>query len=296
MLAPTGSGELRIQADRPKGTASRANLKMRGLEGIPDCDNNTHVPFHHNCHMKTFILTSAALVAATSITYAGAIVAESGTTILAGWTFDAVTTTNTGTAPIFSAGSSTADLGVQTAGSAASALHASASTVWSNPSGNGSLKSISSNNWAVGDYYQFTLSTTGFDGIWVGFSQVGSSTGPRDFKLAYSTDGTNFTDFATYTSVLSDWTTSLVRTSGAQVFNLSAITALDNQPAVTIRLIDTSTTSIGGGTVAAAGTGRVDDFTVADGQLNIVPEPSTTLTVLCGAGMLGLLRRRTARA
>lgn len=246
--------------------------------------------------MKTVILTSAIFAVATSATYAGAIVAAPGTTIQTAWTFDAVTTTNTGTAPVFSVGSAAADVGPQTAGSAASGLHASASTVWSNPSGNGSAKSISSNNWAIGDYYQFVVSTTGYDDIWVGFSQVGSSTGPRDFKLAYSTDGTNFTDGPTYTAILSDWSTGLVRATGANVFDLSAISALDNQASVTFRLIDTSTTSISGATVAAAGTGRVDDFTVADGELRIVPEPTTMLTMISGLGLLGLLRRRTARA
>ena len=82
-----------------------------------------------------------------------------GQATLARWNFEAVTTTNTGTTPTVSVGSAVADSGLLTTGSLFTALHASASTVWSNPAGNGSLKSISSNNWSVGDYYQFSFST-----------------------------------------------------------------------------------------------------------------------------------------
>src|ERR1700742_2802043 len=85
--------------------------------------------------------------------------------VLAAWGFEGVTTTNTGTTPVISVGSPAADAGVQTGGSAFTAFHASASTVWSNPAGNASVKSVSSNNWAVGDYYQFSFSTSGYTAI-----------------------------------------------------------------------------------------------------------------------------------
>ena len=62
--------------------------------------------------------------------------------------------------------------------------------VWSNPAGNGSAKSLSSNNWATGDYYQFTLtiSDSEFSGLGLSvyrFDQTGSNTGPKDFQLSY---------------------------------------------------------------------------------------------------------------
>ncbi|MBK9099321.1 MAG: hypothetical protein IPM14_14640 [bacterium] len=104
-------------------------------------------------------------------------------TITASWSFEGVTTTNTGTTPIISVGSPLADAGALTAGSAFTALHANALTVWSNPAGNGSVKSVSSNYWTVGDYYQFSFSTTGYSNIAITWDQMGSSTGPRDFKV-----------------------------------------------------------------------------------------------------------------
>ncbi len=108
---------------------------------------------------------------------------------LAAWSFEGVTTTNTGQTPNITVGSATADSGALTAGSAFTAFHTSASTVWSNPVGNGSPKSVSSNNWGVGDYYQFSFSTSGYGAINITWDQTGSATGPRDFKVQYSTNG-----------------------------------------------------------------------------------------------------------
>ena len=110
---------------------------------------------------------------------------------IAKWGFDAITTANTGTTVNLGSGSTAADQGVQTSGSSFTAVHSSASTVWSNPAGNGSTKAISSNNWTVGDYYQFVVNTNGYYNISVLFDQTGSNTGPRNFKLQYSKNGTS---------------------------------------------------------------------------------------------------------
>ncbi len=147
---------------------------------------------------------------------------------------------------------------MQAAFTRAPALHGQRQSVMVRP------VSFSSNNWSVGNYYQFSTSTAGFTGISVSWDQTGSATGPRDFKLAYSTDGVNFTDFYSYSlpSPAVSWSSG--STSNATKFSqdLSTITALDNQATVYFRLIDTSTVSINGGTVGTAGTGRVDNLTV----------------------------------
>lgn len=249
---------------------------------------------------KNLLAVVATFAGTTLIGSAAPLNVPGGSTVLTTWGFDSLTA---GTiAPSASPGAGVAatagaaDSGTQATGSQASGLHAGAST-YSTPTGNGSTASFNSNTWAVGDYYQFTLNTLGADNINVTFGQVGSGTGPRDFKLSYSTDGTAFTDFVTYTVALSDWSNSTVRNTGIQLFDLSAVTALNNQASVFFRLVDTSTTSISGGTVGAGGTDRVDDFTVSDGPVTIqvVPEPNTVLTLIGGLGVLGLLRRRTAR-
>jgi hypothetical protein len=150
----------------------------------------------------------------------------------------------------------------------ATGLHASVSAVYSNPSGNGSSESYSSSHWAPGDYYQFQLSTSAYTDIKISFDQAGSSTGPRDFILEYSTDGLTFTLFgSTYTVQLNGspnptLNASLYQSIYTLAFDLSSETALDDDASVYFRLTNTSTVSIGGGVVAATGSNRVDNFTV----------------------------------
>jgi hypothetical protein len=224
--------------------------------------------------------------------------------IIAQWNFEGLTFPSGPTVPSAtpnpSAGSLSADVGSGTA----SALHASSSTVWSTPAGNGSAKSISSTQWAVGDYYQFQVSTVGFSSINIGFMQTSSNTGPSSFKLQYSVDGTTFSDFTTYsvpaTSAVPpqtlSWNPSTYQPLSTLYFDLSAVTAINNLPAVYFRITDASTVSINGGTVATAGTGRVDTFTVSQGAVDIapVPEPGTVALVAVGLGaiLFGARRRR----
>jgi hypothetical protein len=176
-------------------------------------------------------------------------------------------------------------------------VHQSAATTWTTPAGNGSANSFSSNNWAVGDFYEFSTSTLGFSGVSLSWDQASSNTGPRHFKLAYSFDGATFTDFIDY-SVLANaspnpvWnsTTSSALYSFGQ--DLSGVTALDNRVLVTFRLIDRSTTSANGGIVASAGTDRVDNFTIMAAP---VPEPDAYVMMLAGLSLLGLVARRRRR-
>lgn len=156
------------------------------------------------------------------------------------------------------------------------------------PAGWGSTDSWSSNGWAVGEFFQFEVSTVGFDNISVSWDQVGSSTGPANFTLQYSTDGSTFTDFTAYSVNLSTWNTTVIPAADVYTFDLSSITALNNDSSVFFRLTMANTTSIGGGTVAGTGTSRVDNFTVSS-----VPEPTTAAFFVGGAGaMLWVVRRK----
>lgn len=169
-------------------------------------------------------------------------------------------------------------------------VHAGSATDWTTPAGNGSANAFSSNTWAVGDYYQFSFSSLGFTDLLVSVDQIGSNTGPRDFTLSWSLDGTAFTPFGNY-SVLSSpaWSSTTPNAVHTYSFDLSAIDALDDQSTVVIRLVNNSTTAIGGGTVAAGGTGRVDNFTV---MATPVPEPGALALMLAGLGAVGFLARR----
>ena len=202
---------------------------------------------------------------------------------LAKWTFEnsslpAIGTTITGTDYSYGV----ADSGALVAGSSASGHHASSSTAWTSPVGNGSLKSFSANTWTggtSGDYWQFTVSTVGYSSIKLSWDQASSNTGPRDYGLYYSTDGSTFTSIGDYIVLANaspnpTWSSGTPRPEFSYSEDLSSITVLNNATLVYFRLVDESTISANGGTVATGGTDRVDNFTVSGA---VVPEPSTWL-------------------
>lgn len=199
---------------------------------------------------------------------------------LAHWTFETSLPTSSG------------PFAAEVGSGVATGFHASASAVYSNPTGDGSAESFSSNFWAVGDYYQFQVNTLGYTDVMLSWDQVSSSTGPRDFKLSYSVDGSAFSDVQSY-SVRSNsspaWS-SLSR-AGLDVysFDLSSLSTLDNQASVYFRLVDISTISASGGTVGTSGTDRVDNFLVTAAP---VPEADTYAFMAVGLGLLGLMMRR----
>ncbi len=197
------------------------------------------------------------------------------------WDFESVVAPGAASATLTGIAAST---GTGTAG----AVHAG-NTTWSTPAGNGSAKSLSGNTWAVGDYWQFGFSTTGYAGLTLSFDQTGSNTGPRDFTLAYSTDGSSFTTFASYALPAVTWSAATYNAASTFTFDLSAVTALNNKPSVLVRLIDASTTSINGGAVGTGGTDRVDNFTVS---VSPVPEAGTAAMLAAGLAVLGFLARR----
>lgn len=224
-----------------------------------------------------------------AIALAIAAVAGAATTasadVLANWTFEtSIPTTG---------GPHTAEAGINAASSFASGVHVSGATVYSNPSGNGTLESFSSNTWAIGDYYQFTTSTVGYMGISIGWDQASSNTGPRDFNLSWSTDGSTFTQIGSTYVVLANASPNPVWTSTTYqpiyTFPLTGgPAALDNQGTIYFRLVMASTVSANGGTVAAAGTDRVDSI-IIDGHL--IPSPGA-LALLGMGGLLAARRRR----
>lgn len=215
--------------------------------------------------------------------FCAASIANAG--IITQWTVETPTTpadTTAATGPSVSASTGTGTL---------NGVHA-ASSAWTTPSGNGSAESYSVNTWAVGDYYQIQTSTLGSSNIGLQFDQTSSNTGPRDFKVQYF-DGTNYVDAGYTYAVLANaspnptWNATTSSAIYTNFVNLSAIVALNNSASISLRLVDTSTVSANGGTVAAAGTSRLDNVSVFDN----VPEPSCLFLAIAAVMAIGGYRR-----
>ena len=191
---------------------------------------------------RTWLVATALLV--------GSLVSVSAQTTLAKWTFETSVPTTAGPlTPEVGAGSATSNTGA-------------IGTGFSNPAGWGSSESWSSNSWAIGKYFQFQTSSTSFSGISVSWEQTGSNTGPKNFRLEYSTDGTNFTSHQTYTVTNETWGSTATPLPSQRTFNLSSVTTLNNAATIYFRLTVVNTVSINNSTVVPGGTGRVDNFTI----------------------------------
>jgi hypothetical protein len=114
------------------------------------------------------------------------------------------------------------------------------------------------------------------------------------FGLFYSVNGGGYVQLGANYTVLANaspnpvWNT----VTASSLYTITPVFggALDNATTISIRLVDQSTTSAGGGTVGTGGTDRVDNFMVATS----VPEPTiTALCVLGGLAGLVVLRRRS---
>jgi hypothetical protein len=224
--------------------------------------------------MKTFFTSLCALVISVSL-----VPTRSAAQTIAKWTFE--------TSIPNSAGPYSPEIG----SGSASGSHAGPAT-YTSPAGNGSSHSFSATNWAIGDLWQISSSTVGSTDIQLEWDQISSNTGPKNYDLSYSTDGTLYTTVLSY-SVLANatpntWSTVTFSPASHFSIDLSSYTDLNNAANVYFRLTDTSTTSANGGTVATGGTDRLDNFTI-----EVVPEPGTAALIGLGCGAFFAYRRRS---
>lgn len=217
---------------------------------------------------KSFLCRCAnhALVVAT---VAGTCVTSNATanaSVLTQWTFETSQPAATDSASISGI---LAEVGTGTA----SASHGSSSTDYSNPAGNGSAESFSSNTWTtLGDYYQFSTSTLGQQNITFGWDQTRSSTGPSSFKVE-ADFGSGFADILNpYTVGVATWVSGSAD-AGSVFAPISLGAAAANKATIIVRL--TSLAAV----TNAAGTNRVDNVTIFADRIPAVPEPGSLLTV-----------------
>ncbi|MFZ4670772.1 MAG: chondroitinase-B domain-containing protein, partial [Flavobacterium sp.] len=117
-------------------------------------------------------------------------------------------------------------------------------------------------------YWQVTANTVGYKNVTISSDQFSTSTGPRDWKLQYSSTGTSgtFTDLGTTLTLATDaWNSS--------VNNIALPEVCDNNPNVVLRWVQTSFTNTSGAemtTPSTGGTSRIDNILVKGNLLTVV--------------------------
>lgn len=125
-----------------------------------------------------------------------------------------------------------------------------------------------SNSWdgfAEGEnYWQVNISTKNFENLKLSSKQYGSSTGPRDFKLQTSTDGSTWNDVSGgEITVSNNWTSGVLE-------SLPLPEELNDLDDIYIRWVQTSDFRINGEEgVSSAGTNRIDDIVVTGTNVNV---------------------------
>jgi len=217
-----------------------------------------------NVNSKPLLTCLAALLLASPIAWADTI---------ANWTFETSLPAGTPGAGVW-----ITNIAAEVGSGTAAGWHAGNAT-YSAPAGNGSAHAFSSTAWATGDFYQFAVSTLGFQNVTVAYDQTGSATGPRDFRFSFSTDGVSFTPVGLSYIVLTNsasannegsgkstsvWSSTSSQQSAYTVtFDLSATNSLANQPVVYFRLTVADGTAENGSSIGSGGTDRVDNFLVS---------------------------------
>lgn len=145
----------------------------------------------------------------------------------------------------------------------ASGVH-SGTTTFNTPAGNGSQSSFRADNWSEGDYFQFEVSTIGYEEVTLSFDQTSSNTGPQKFEIQVSTDGINFTTLTGYNVANNNWNSSGHDAGSGYSFNLSG---MGNQSTLIIRLaLADGSTAVNGGAISAQGTSRIDNVNITGSQ------------------------------
>lgn len=140
-------------------------------------------------------------------------------------------------------------------------------------SGSGGSGTYSTNNinWDNGQnlkYWQIVLSTQGYKNLNLSSKQYSSNTGPRDFKIQYSTDGTIWGDAGATITIAANFTKGVLNEFILPI-------QCNDQPMVYIRWMMSSNIAVNGSNVGSSGSNRIDDILLKGCQMPVMTSPLT---------------------
>ncbi len=113
-------------------------------------------------------------------------------------------------------------------------------------------------NWTSGsEYWQIEFSTVGYKNLTITAKGRSSNTGPRDFELQYSVNGSDFLPVADSAYSFVGTTINFIKTNP-----IILPSAINDKANVRIRFINTSTISVNGGTTAATGPSNINNIII----------------------------------
>ncbi len=145
------------------------------------------------------------------------------------------------------------------------------------PSGGALAVQSGAGNVNNGNYFQFAVSSLGFQDVVLTYATRGTSSGFTSHDFSFSTDGINFTSLGSQPAVITS-------TWAVTTLDLSAVPAADNAAGLIVRITLNGATSTNG-----LGNNRFDNV-----QFNATQVPTPGALALLGLGGIVALRRRRA--
>ena len=119
-----------------------------------------------------------------------------------------------------------------------------------------STKSLCANNWTENGYWLISgLDTSGYTGLKLSAKMRSSKTGPANFQLEYSTDGSTW-------AAVDNGSVTITSTSLAEMFNGLSLPEAAISKSLSLRIRMTDTTSVNGGTVATDGASNINNIVI----------------------------------
>ncbi len=136
-------------------------------------------------------------------------------------------------------------------------------------------------------YWQIEVNTLGYKNATISSQQYSTNTGPRDWKLQYSSTG----PLGTFTDLVSTITLGNAVWNTTAVNNVALPASCQNNPSVVLRWMQTSFTNTTGGEMtvpSTGGTSRIDNILVKGEKLDAVNTFSVTGNTTTAASITGL--------